>query len=205
MLIKIKTNHERSNNTAQCDLGIIPKSHIHRAPHDFSPWTCHGFQNPLRFSCQGVCGHIFCSVRTVPFSVTVCEVCGDHTVPVWLQCGHPTVPMRCPWSCVRYARPYGNCAVTVWLPCGTHAIAVRWTRGIYEYNAYHVQRNVVYFHCSSRMVAGKFGSSHLNANAPVGCIKLSRHLRNRKGTVGLPPATMQIYWKGSFLLAVRGP
>ena len=53
----------------------MPRSHIHRAPHDCSclvlpgglPWILETVRLPCEFNFCGVCGHIFYDVRAVPF------------------------------------------------------------------------------------------------------------------------------------------
>ena len=54
---------------------VMPRSHIHRAPHDCScpvlpgglPWILETVGLPCEFNFCGVCGHIFYDVRAVPF------------------------------------------------------------------------------------------------------------------------------------------
>ena len=54
---------------------LMPRSHIHRAPHDCScpvlpgglPWILETVRLPCEFNFCGVCGHIFYDVRAVPF------------------------------------------------------------------------------------------------------------------------------------------
>ena len=54
---------------------LMPRSHIHRAPHDCScpvlpgglPWILETVGLPCEFNFCGVCGHIFYDVRAVPF------------------------------------------------------------------------------------------------------------------------------------------
>ena len=55
---------------------LMPRSHIHRAPHDCScpvqpgglPWILETTGLPCEFNFCGVCGHIFYDVRAVPFT-----------------------------------------------------------------------------------------------------------------------------------------
>ena len=54
---------------------FMPRSHIHRAPHDCScpvlpgglPWILETVVLPCEFNFCGVCGPIFYDVRAVPF------------------------------------------------------------------------------------------------------------------------------------------
>ena len=69
---------KHSINHARMRMGLshlMPRSHIHRAPHDCScpvlpgglPWILETVGLPCEFNFCGVCGQIFYDVRAVPF------------------------------------------------------------------------------------------------------------------------------------------
>ena len=78
---------------------VMPRSHIHRAPHDCScpvlpgglPWILETVGLPCEFNFCGVCGHIFYDVRAV---------CGCRAGAVRVPCGCRDYDMQCSCPCI---------------------------------------------------------------------------------------------------------
>ena len=112
----------RKDRRKSPEIDLMPRSHIHRAPHDCScpvlpgglPWILETVGLPCEFNFCGVCGHIFYDVRAVPFkNWKSLIVIGVRKID---RRGLPTVN-RC---VVRV--PCGCRAGAVRVPCGCRAV-----------------------------------------------------------------------------------